>query len=463
MRTEMRSFFRKLIPWHETVSPTRIVSLGFLTVIVLGALLLCLPISTRSGTPAPLLTALFTSTSAVCVTGLVLQDTMTYWSTFGQVVIMLLIQVGGLGFMSIACIFSFLLRRTIGLQQRLVMMQSLNLNDIAGVVRLMRHIIIWTLMAEGTGAMILSIRFSQDFGIQKGIFKGIFHAVSAFCNAGFDLMGEQTPFISLSNYSGDLTVNLVIMCLIVLGGLGFFVWEDLYQKRCCEHKFFSLHLHTKLVLIITGALIVGGALFFYIAEYSNPGTMKDMAPGQRVLASLFQSVTPRTAGFNTIDENSMRESSKIVTMLLMFVGGSPGSTAGGIKTVTAGLMVLNMLCVMRGKHCMSAFGRSIPREQALQAASITMFGILVIIVSTMIMSFIESFSFLRLSFETISAFGTVGLTTGITPQLHPVSQFLLIILMYLGRVGVLTLSIAVMMDQHHVAKIKYPENKVFVG
>ncbi len=463
MRNETRSFFRKLIPWHENVSPTRIVSFGFLTVILLGAALLCLPISTRGGVSAPFLTALFTSTSAVCVTGLVLQDTMTYWSTFGQVVIMFLIQIGGLGFMSIACIFSFLLRRTIGLQQRLVMMQSLNLNDIAGVVRMMRHILIWTLMAEGTGAVILSIRFSQDFGIKKGIFKGIFHAVSAFCNAGFDLMGEQSPFISLTNYSGDFAVNMVVMSLIVLGGLGFFVWEDLYQKRCNEHKFLCLHLHTKMVLLITAVLVFGGALFFYVAEYSNPGTMKDMAPGQRVLASFFQSVTPRTAGFNSIDENSMRESSKIVTMLLMFVGGSPGSTAGGIKTVTAGLMLLNMVCVMRGKQNLSIFGRSIPREQALQAASVSMFGVLIIIVSTLIMAFVEKFSFLQLSFEAISAFATVGLTTGITPQLHPVSQLILILLMYFGRVGVLTLSIAIMMDLHHSSKIKYPESKVLVG
>ncbi|MEG2939605.1 MAG: potassium transporter TrkG, partial [Oscillospiraceae bacterium] len=322
-----------------------------------------LPIATREGLHTDWLTALFTATSATCVTGLVVVDTYSHWTAFGQAVVLLLIQCGGLGFMTLAATFSFLVRRTITLRERLIMTQSLNINDISGIVRLTRHVLVGTIFCELSGAIILSIRFSGEFGWIGGIIKGIFHSVSAFCNAGFDLMGENVPFSNLTGYVSDPIVNITIMSLIIVGGLGFFVWEDIYRKR----RFRDLSLHTKLVLTITASLLIGGSILVFAFEYTNPGTLGELPMHGKVLASMFQSTTTRTAGFNTIDQGALTLPSKILSMILMFIGGSSGSTAGGIKTVTFGVLMLTAFAVMRGKNDVTAFSRRIATRAILNA------------------------------------------------------------------------------------------------
>ena len=348
---------------QRNLSPTRVLIFGFLALILFGTLLLMLPISTRDGQETDLLTALFTATSASCVTGLVVVDTYTHWTPFGQSVVLFLIQCGGLGFMSLAAIFSFLLRRTITLRERLIMTQSMNINDLSGVVRLTRHVLVGTFFCEFFGAVILAIRFSGEFGWRGGIVKGIFHSVSAFCNAGFDLMGENEAFSNLTAYVSDPIVNITIMALIIVGGLGFFVWEDIYHKR----RFREFTLHTKLVLTITAVLLIGGSCMFLAFEYNNPGTLRDLPVQGKVFGAMFQATTTRTAGFNTIDQAAMTLPSKMLSMLLMFIGGSSGSTAGGIKTVTFGLLVLTAISVMRGKNEVTAFQRKINMRAILNA------------------------------------------------------------------------------------------------
>lgn len=443
------------------LSPTRTVALGFLLIISIGALLLCLPIATRSREPAGFINALFTATSATCVTGLVVRDTFTYWSYFGQIVILLLIQIGGLGFMAVMSIITFALRRNIGLGQRLLMMQSLSLNDITGVVRLMRHILVGTLIVEGAGAVILSVRFSFDYGILMGIYKGVFHAVSAMCNAGFDLMGDRGAYSGFTSYVADPVVNLTVMGLIVVGGLGFFVWEDLYRHARSRAGLKKLHLHTRLVLSITGILIAVGAVLFFILEKDNPATMGNLNLWQRAMAALFQAITPRTAGFNTIDQASMTGSSKIITMFLMFIGGSPGSTAGGIKTVTAAVVIINAFVVFRGRQDIRLRGRTLPSAQVQLSSAIAVMGVLIVAMAVLVMTFSEEFSLMEQAFECVSAFGTVGLSLGITPTLGPGSLVLLMVLMYLGRVGIMTLAIAFMSRRQ--PKIKYPECRIIIG
>lgn len=444
---------------RRNLSPTRVLIFGFLALILLGTALLMLPISTRDGQETDLLTALFTATSASCVTGLVVVDTYTHWTPFGQCVVLFLIQCGGLGFMSLAAIFSFLLRRTITLRERLIMTQSMNINDLSGVVRLTRHVLIGTFFCEFFGAVILAIRFSGEFGWRGGIAKGIFHSVSAFCNAGFDLMGEDVPFCNLTAYVSDPIVNITIMALIIVGGLGFFVWEDIYHKR----QFREFTLHTKLVLTITATLLIGGTLMFLIFEYNNPGTLGNLPPQGKLFGAMFQATTTRTAGFNTIDQAAMTLPSKMLSMLLMFIGGSSGSTAGGIKTVTFGLLILTAVSVMRGKNEVTAFQRKINVRAILSALALTMTAIVLILTATLIISSVQPLPLIDVMNEAVSAFGTVGLTNGITTQLESVSQMVIIALMFFGRVGILTISLGLLMKGHTKNKIRFPEGKVLIG
>ncbi|MEA4934696.1 MAG: potassium transporter TrkG, partial [Lawsonibacter sp.] len=317
----------------KNLNPTRLIALGFGAIILLGTLLLYLPISSRTGEMTPWIICLFTATSATCVTGLAQVDTFLYWSSFGQGVILVLLQLGGLGFVSLITLASLALRRRIGLSQRLVMASAFNLNSTSGVVRVVRHALMGTFLLEGVGAIILSTRFIPLFGWRRGLWFSVFHSVSAFCNGGFDLMGGYTgPFSSLAGFQNDPVVLVTIMTLIVVGGIGFFVWEDWLQSRSWK----TLSLYSKLVLTVTGGLILFGCLFFLWVEWRNPATLGPMTAAEKVLNALFQSVTLRTAGFATLNQGALSDSSAALSVLFMLVGGSSGSTAGGIKTATAG-------------------------------------------------------------------------------------------------------------------------------
>lgn len=442
------------------IRPVQAVVIGFAAVILLGALLLTLPCASKTGQSYGFLTALFTSTSATCVTGLVVVDTFTSWTLFGQIVILLLIQIGGLGFMLVATTVSLALGRKISLKERLVLAESINQYDLQGIVALTRKIICGTFLVEATGAVLLSIRFVPKLGVAEGIYYGIFHSVSAFCNAGFDLLGRYGKFGSLTMYVEDPLVNLVIMGLIVTGGLGFAVWNDVLNQHSPTHY----HLHTKVVLVTTGALLVGGALFFYFTEYNNPATLGRLSPGGKVLAAMFMSVTPRTAGFNTVDQAGMRTSSALMTSVLMFIGGSPGSTAGGIKTTTFAAILLNILSIIKGRQDTEAFHKKIPASVMKKAFSLATIGVLWVTIVTLILTFSNKVSLMQALFETCSAFGTVGLTLGITPGLSTVSRIALIVSMYFGRVGILSIMLALSnhSDRDQPA-FSFPEEKIAIG
>ncbi|SHE92889.1 trk system potassium uptake protein TrkH [Caldanaerobius fijiensis DSM 17918] len=439
------------------LAPTQVLVLGFAAVILIGALLLTLPIATKSGESAGFLTALFTATSAVCVTGLVVVDTGTYWSTFGQVVIMLLIQIGGLGIMAMSTLFALILGRKITFKERLVMQEAFNVNSLEGIVKFAKYILIVTFLFESTGAVILSLRFLPQMGLKKAVYYGLFHSISAFNNAGFDLMGN---FNSLTGYVSDWVVNLVIMGLIIFGGLGFYVLLDIYQQK-------HLHectLHTRLVITITFFLIVVGALLIFLLEYNNPKTLKPLDFSTKILASLFQSVTPRTAGFNTLSLPDMTTASKFLTIILMFIGASPAGTGGGIKTTTFGVILFTVLSVIKGNDETVTFKRTIPRSIVYRSIAIAFISICIVLSVTMVLSVTEASNFLTELYEVTSAFGTVGLSLGLTPKLTVIGRIVIILTMYSGRVGPLTLAMALAQRQKkNKAIMKFADEKVMVG
>lgn len=439
-------------------TPVQILALGFAGVILTGALLLTLPISSSSGKSTSFLTALFTSTSAVCVTGLVVVDTGTYWSVFGQVVIMLLIQVGGLGFMSFATLLALLLKRRITLRERLVMQESLNSFSLQGLVKLAKYALKATFLIEGIGAAILSIRFVPEYGWIKGIYFGIFHAVSAYCNAGFDVIGHWQNLIP---YQESAIVSITVMSLIVIGGIGFLVQSDIYENR----RFKKFSLHTKVVLITTACLIFSGALLFFIFEHNNPGTMQPLTSKGKILTSFFASVTPRTAGFNTIDTTKMAMPSKLITILLMYIGASPGSTGGGIKTTTFAVLVATVVSVLRGREDIELMERRIPKDIIYKALAIVGLSLTILFVDVMILSITEKGAqLIEMIYEATSAFGTVGLSLGFSPRLTSIGRMVIIFTMYAGRVGPLTIAFAVGKMQHkNNGVVKYPEDKVLIG
>ncbi len=444
------------------LTPTRILALGFALIILVGAGLLTTSAATRSGVRTPFLDALFTATSATCVTGLVVYDTYSYWAPFGQTVILLLIQIGGLGFMTMATLFSFAMRKQITLKQRLVTAESFNQGDIQGIINLTRHVIFGTLLLEVAGALLLSIQFCRDFGLVDGVIKGVFHSVSAFCNAGFDLMGERDAFSSLVSYHSNFIVMYTVMVLIVIGGIGFSVWGDvLFRQR--TKKGFSLH--TKIVFTVTVMLLVAGTLGFFIFEYANDKTLGGMNLWDKFTNALFQSVTTRTAGFNAVDQKGLTDQSKLLSIILMIIGGSPGSTAGGIKTTTFGVLLIAILAVMRGYSDVNIFSRRLSGTLILRCLFILMMALGIVVFGTMLICVFEDFDFLDILFEVSSAFGTVGISTGITPHLCGASKVILIITMFLGRVGVLTIgwALALKSNNQRPSKIKYPEGKVSVG
>ncbi|MGB9803710.1 TrkH family potassium uptake protein [Desulfofundulus sp.] len=435
------------------MTPPQVLVLGFAAVILAGALLLMLPVSSRSGRVTDFLTALFTATSAVCVTGLVVVDTGTYWSSFGQAVILTLIQVGGLGFMSMATLFFILMGRRIGLKERLIIQESLNQLRVAGVVRLVRAVVLFTFLTEGIFASILSLRFYFDYGFPRCLWLGVFHAVSAFNNAGFDLMGG---FRSLTGYVSDPVVTLSITSLIILGGLGFAVVMELYNYPHTRR----LSVHTRLVLRTTGALILCGATLFGLLEWGH--ILRDLPLSGKVLASYFQAVTPRTAGFNTVDIGRLHSATQFLIIILMFIGASPGSTGGGIKTTTFALLGITLCSLSRGKEDVEVFRRRIPPWQVYKALSVTLWAILLVSTVTLLLNVTEGGDFLAALFETVSAFGTVGLSMGLTPHLSPAGRVAIILTMFAGRVGPLTLAYAFAQRRRKTA-IRYPEEKIMVG
>ncbi|MEG1395425.1 MAG: potassium transporter TrkG [Oscillospiraceae bacterium] len=453
----MREKFHILSRRH--LNPTRIVVGSFAAIIILGALLLTLPIASKSGQSAGFFTGLFTATSATCVTGLILVDTFTQWTVFGQAVILCMIQMGGLGFMTVITLVSFVLHRRIGLSERLIMVSTLNLNDMSGVVRVVRNALIGTLVFEGTGAAILSLRFIPEYGLVGGIWRGIFHAVSAFCNAGFDLLGSEGPFSSMVTRDGDPVVLITLMCLIVIGGLGFFVWADIRESK----RWRKYATYTKLVLGITAVLIVVGAVFFLVVEWNNPKTIGEMPLWKKVLNSFFQSVTLRTCGFNSIDQGALQDSSKAAGILLMLVGGSSGSTAGGIKTVTMGVLLLALRAGMHGSDEVTIGEKTISSRRVINAMTLVLIVLFIFFGGSMILSVAEGLPFLDCGFEIASALGTVGVTTGMTPSLSALSRIVVMCCMFIGRVGIMSFSIAFLTHRNAAAKIKYPHMDIMIG
>ena len=458
----MKTIVRRLILYADGKRPTQIMVSGFAAIIVIGALLLTLPIASQSGESIGLLNALFTATSAVCVTGLVMVDTATYWSLFGQIVIITLIQIGGLGFMTVATMFSLMARKKIQLRERLLIQESLNQADLSGLVRLTRFVLIITITIEGIGALVLSTVFIPQFGLSKGIWYSVFHAISAFCNAGFDLMGSVSgPFTSLNSYVNNFTVSMTVCALIVLGGLGFPVVLDIVRKR----RFSKLNVHSKVVLFSTATLIFVGALFIFLIEFNQKATMADLPLKGKVLSAIFQSVTARTAGFNTLDLATLRESSVFVMIILMFIGASPASTGGGIKTTTLAVLIITVRSFLSGKSDIEAFERRLAPSTIKKSLGIFVISISAVIFGTLIISITQpNFTLVQSAFEVTSALATVGSSLAGTPNLNALGKIIIIIFMFMGRVGSLTLFMAILSGGRRKSQpIRYAEGKIMVG
>ena len=437
--------------------PAQILLLGFAALIIVGTILLMLPVAARSGYPTSFLTSFFTATSAVCVTGLVVVDTASHYSLFGQLVILGLIQVGGLGIMTMTTLFAILVGKKINLRERLLIQESLNTLRLEGVVSLVKSIIGMTLLFEGIGGLLLSLRFIPQMGWSMGIYYGFFHSISSFCNAGFDLSGIISgPFSSLTAYLQDPVISLTIPILIILGGLGFVVIRDLYYNR----RFSKLLLHSKVVLVLTAVLVVGGTILFWLLEQEN--AIAQLSPGGAVLASFYQAVTPRTCGSNTLDISSLRSATQFFMIILMFIGASPGGTGGGIKTTTLGALLTATWSAVQGKTNAESFERSIPSSIIFKAIAVFILAAFWVAVVTMILVVTEKTSFLAVLFEATSAFGTVGLTMGLTPHLSTFGKVLIIMTMYAGRVGPLTVALAFWQRQQPV-RFKYPDEKIIIG
>ncbi len=434
-------------------SSFQIIILGFLAVIFLGSLLLMLPVSTRQAGGASFQDALFTATSSVCVTGLVVRDTATYWSGFGQAVILLLIQIGGMGVITVAVLFSIASGRKIGLMQRQTMQEAISAPQVGGIVRLTGFILRAVAVIEGVGFLALLPVYAEEFGIGRGCWYALFHSVSAFCNAGFDLMGAKEPFSSLTAYHSNAIVNFTIMALIVVGGIGFLTWDDIRRNK---YHFRKYRMQSKVILCTTAILIALPAVYFFFCEYGGEG-LKD-----RIWLSLFQSVTTRTAGFNTADLAGMHDSGKLLMVLLMLIGGSPGSTAGGMKTTTAAVLAATAIAVFKRQESAHFFGRRIPTESIRNAAAILLMYLTLFLSGAAVISYVERLPLLTTLFETASAIGTVGLTLGITTQLCALSRLILILLMFFGRVGGLTLIFAAVSETQKGA-LHFPKEKITVG
>lgn len=442
---------------YHRLNQVQYIALGFFFIILAGSLILTLPIASQSGEWTPFLDSMFTATSATCVTGLVVYDTFTHWNVFGQLVILLLIQIGGLGFITVGVGFSMAFRRRIGLRQRDLLKESINAMEIGGIVKLSRKIFIGTALCEGVGALLLATRFIPEFGLVKGIYYSIFHAISAFCNAGFDLMGGQQPYASFTAYATDPVINITLMLLIIVGGLGFVVWSDVVSKR---FRWKNYCLHTKMVISVTLLLIFGGALFLFLFEQG--GTISGMSTGDQILASLFGSVTARTAGFNTVDTGALQPESKLLTIALMFIGGSPGSTAGGVKTTTIAVILIYVISNLRGESGCNVFHRRIGDEVIKRASMVFCLNLFLGLTSVTLILATSNLHMSDVLFEVYSAISTVGMTTGITRDLNVVGRIVIIILMYCGRIGSMTFALS-LVAKPEAKGLSLPEEKITIG
>ena len=440
----------------KSFSGVQILTIGFIILILIGSIVLSLPISSVTGEYTNYLDSLFTSTSAVCVTGLVTLNTGAHWSVFGQVVIITLIQIGGLGFMSITAFVAMLLGKKITLKDRLYIQESMNAFEIQGIAKMVKYVVKFTFSVELIGAVLLSFKFIPEYGLRKGIGFSLFHSISAFCNAGFDIIGDGNSMVSQSN---SVLLLMVLSLLIIVGGLGFSVIIELWNYK----KVKRLSVHSKIVLSITGGLIVVGAIFIFLLEYKNPETMANMTFMEKITNSVFTSVSPRTAGFNSVPLDKLTNASVLMTIFLMFIGGSPGSTAGGIKTTTFGMVALTLVNVIKGRQDTEVFGRRFSKETIYKSFALFMIGTSIVIIVTIILSITEyGMDFFSVLFEATSAFGTAGLTLGITSSLSVIGKIVIIISMYIGRVGPLTVALALTHRQKKQG-YKYPEGKILIG
>ena len=442
---------------RNRLSHAQIMALGFFMVIITGTILLMLPVSSRTGQWTPFIKALFTSVSSTCVTGLVVVDTFSYWTVFGQLVILVMIQIGGLGFISIGVIFALFFNRRIGLANRTLIQESVNSNVLKGIVRLMKNVILGTAVFECIGALFLSIRFVPRMGVVRGIYNSIFHSITAFCNAGFDLMGRYEPYSSLSGYYDDYVVNITIIALILIGGLGFTVWADIKHNKLHFKKY---TLHTKIVVVSSMILVVIPTIMFMVFERN--GVEAGMPFKDRFITSIFAAVTPRTAGYNTVDLGAMTQASKLLTIILMFIGGCPGSTAGGVKTTTIVVIIVYIWSNLWNSAGCNIYGRRLTDEDIKKASMVIGLNLFMAVAALLIISGMQNFNFEDLCIEVFSAVGTVGLSTGITRQLNTCSQIVIMLLMFGGRIGTVTFASSFAYNKKQV-KLMNPEENVSVG
>lgn len=441
----------------KRLSGMQLIAIGFFLLIMAGTFLLMLPISSRAGGFTPFVTALFTATSASCVTGLILVDTYTHWSVFGQIILLVLIQIGGLGFITLGTAVSLILRKKIGLKERGWIKESFNVLDIGGVVRMIKRVLKGTILFESLGALLLIIRFYPRMGLVQSIYYGIFHAISAFCNAGFDLMGKYEQYSSFTEYYDDPVVSFTLCGLILIGGIGFFVWNDLAEHKWHFHKY---ALQTKLILSMSAVLIFGGALLFYLLEKDN--LYADMSVTGKICSSFFNAVTPRTAGFNTTDTGSLTEGGKLLTIILMFIGGGSGSTAGGVKIATVFVLLLHLRSTLLRTTGTNSFGRRIESNTITKASALLCTYLFFSLAATLAICGIQRFPIGDVLFEVVSAICTVGMSTGLTGQLNFYSQFIIIFLMYIGRLG--SLSFALSFTEHKkLTHIMQPVERINIG
>lgn len=441
---------------RKKINPARRIAVGFALLIIIGAALLMLPVSSRTGESTPFLTALFTSASATCVTGLSLVNVGGYFNVLGQAIILILIQVGGLGFMSVLCFVFLVSNRQIGLRNRILIAQSMGVDSLEGVVKLVKHVLYIASSVELIGAVFLSVRFIPKYGALKGIWFSIFHSVSAFCNAGFDIIGDGQ---SMFSYRFDPLVIITLALLIIIGGLGFIVWEDIINKK----SFKRLNAYSKIVLISTVLCIVIGAALYLLFEYNNPETIGMDSVGEKILMTFFQSVTTRTAGFDALKQSGLTPLSKVWGILLMMIGGASGSTAGGVKIGTFALVLLTLYAVLRGKTDVVILGRRIGHKAILHAMSLLVLWFLLTLTGAMLIAFADGHSVLYSMYETASAYSTVGLSVGISENASVFTKILLIIYMFLGRVGIMTISVLFMIHSGREKDIKYPEGRFIIG
>lgn len=447
----------KAINKHRQLPGMQLIAIGFLIMITVGTIILMLPISSKTNEWTNFLTALFTATSASCVTGLVLCDTFTHWSLFGQIVLLILIQIGGLGFISFGVTVTLIVRGKLSLRTRTLIKDSVSTLDYDGAGKLVKLIMRGTLFVEGFGALLLSIRFIPEMGWVQGIYYGIFHSISAFCNAGFDLMGFRSPGSSMTHYVDDPLVNITLILLILIGGLGFIVWSDLYSKKLHVKKYM---LQTKVVLVFTFILVFGGALLYYLLEKDN--TLSELSITGKLCASFFGAVTPRTAGFNTVDSGALTEGGKLLSIILMFIGGCPGSTAGGVKLTTIIILFAYLISEFKSSSTVNLFHRSISYDVVRKASLVCFINLTLAISASLAIIGMQGFDMTDIFFEIFSAVSTVGMSAGLTSELNTVSCIIVIIIMYLGRIGSLSFALS-FTDAKNRAYIADPTEDINVG